>query len=575
MDRDDPVNVVIAGGGVAALEAALALRALSEDRFEVELLAPQPHFWYRPLAVAEPFALGEARHFELSQLASRAGATFSPGALVSVDAPRHLAYTSAGGAVPYTALLIACGAEPKPAIDGALTFRGPADTARIEHLLAEIEAGDVQRVVFAVPAGAVWSLPAYELALMTAAWLTARGITGVELGLVTPEERPLHVFGRTASDAVRELLDERGIALYTRSCPAEARDGELLLVADGIVMADRVVALPRLQGPHIGGVPQTFEGFISVDEHGRVTGMPDVYAAGDITSFPVKQGGIAAQQAEAAAEAIAASVGVELTPRPFRPVLRGLLLTGAEARYLRHDLADEGGEASTVSLEPLWWPPAKIVGRHLAPFLASLDDVEAPLEVPEELGGVPIEIELDAGAVDRAAESRRDRVLEAVVEDALRDADAPRVAEVMSSELLVVAPEDTLGEVAEKMGDLDVGSAIVAEYGRLIGIVTSRDMLRAFAGRVHSSEARVRQWMTAEPIAVSALTTIEAATLLMTEHRIHHLPVVESERPVGVVAMRDIARPAGLVARSRLESGSVTTSPGELTPRRDERAPPR
>ncbi len=300
-------HVLIAGGGVAALEAALALRELTEGGVSVGLLAPEPHFWYRPLAVAEPFALGKVQRFELSGLTAEAGATFSPGALVSVDADRSLAYTSPGGAIPYSALLIACGAVPKPAIDGALTFRGPADTAKIEGLLAEIQSGDVRRVAFAVPTGAAWALPAYELALMTSAWVAARSLRGVELALVTPEDEPLQIFGPEASAAVRELLDEREIAVHTRAYPAEARAGELLLVADGIVVADRVVALPRLQGPRIGGVPQTFEGFIPVDPHGRVTGVSQVYAAGDITTFPVKQGGIATQQADAAAEAIAAS----------------------------------------------------------------------------------------------------------------------------------------------------------------------------------------------------------------------------------------------------------------------------
>jgi len=538
-NRAHPVHVLIAGGGVAALEAALALRALAKDRIHVELLAPEPHFWYRPLAVAEPFQLGEVRHFELSKLAADAGATFSPGELVSVDAARRLAYTSPGGAVPYTTLLIACGAVPKPAIQGALTFRGPGDTGKIERLLAEIEAGEVRRVVFAVPAGAVWSLPAYELALMTAAWLATRGVTGVEIGLVTPEDEPLHLFGREASDVVRALLDERGIILHTRAYPAAARAGELLLVADGIVVADRVVALPRLQGPRIGGVPQTFEGFIPVDLNGRVTGMSDVYAAGDVTTFPVKQGGIAAQQADAAAEAIAAAAGVDVTPHPFRPILRGLLLTGAEPRYLRGDLAGGAGETSRASSEPLWWPPAKIVGRYLAPFLAGLAGTGGLTE-PTSESGVPVEVELDAGA----AEPRRDRLIESAVDDALGEAPVARVGAVMSTDPLIVAPEDTLGEVAERMRERDVGSALVAEYGRLIGILTSRDMLRALAGRVHSSEARVRQWMTAEPIAVSATTALEAAAILMTEHHIHHLPVVEGERPVGMVGMRDVVRSA-------------------------------
>src|SRR6266516_2710315 len=127
-------NVLIAGGGVAALEAALALRALAEERVRVELLAPEPHFWYRPLAVAEPFQLGEVSHFELSELAAAAGATFSLGSLSSVDVPRRIAHTAAGGAIPYDALLIACGATPVTAIAGSLTFRGPADTGKIEQL---------------------------------------------------------------------------------------------------------------------------------------------------------------------------------------------------------------------------------------------------------------------------------------------------------------------------------------------------------------------------------------------------------------------------------------------------------
>jgi sulfide:quinone oxidoreductase len=535
VDRGDAVKVLIAGGGVAALEAALALREAAADRVSVELLAPETRFWYRPAAVAEPFELGAARQYELTKLAADAGATLSSGKLVSVDADRRIAYTEPGGAVAYSMLLVACGALPIPAIEGAVTFRGPADTEKIARLLAELEAQEVRRVAFAVPAGAVWSLPAYELALMTAAWLAARSITGVELTFVTPEDEPLQLFGREASAAVRALLDERGVALHTGAYPAEARDGKLFLVRDSVIAADRVIALPRLQGPRIGGVPQTFEGFISVDAHGRVTGVPDVYAAGDITNFPVKQGGIATQQADAAAEAIAAAAGVRLTPRPFRPVLRGLLLTGREPRYLRRDLEDGG--TSEASPEPLWWPPAKIVGRHLAPFLADVSGTVGEAELPPD-SGVSVNVELDAEVVG----ARRDRLLEAAVEEALGEPEGRRVGDVMSVDPLLVAPEDTLGEVAERMRERDTGSALVAEYGRLIGILTSRDMLRALAGRVHPSEARVRQWMTTDPIAVGTTTTLEAAKILMTEHGIHHLPVVEATRPVGMVGMRDLVR---------------------------------
>jgi CBS domain-containing protein len=124
----------------------------------------------------------------------------------------------------------------------------------------------------------------------------------------------------------------------------------------------------------------------------------------------------------------------------------------------------------------------------------------------------------------------------------LEDEDGARAGDVMARDPLVVEPEDTLGQVAEQMRERDVGSAAVALYGRLIGILTSRDLLRAFAERVHPSEARVREWMTADPVAVSAETSVAAAARLMMEYGIHHLPVVEHERPVGMLGLRQAAR---------------------------------
>jgi sulfide:quinone oxidoreductase len=531
-------RVLIAGGGVAALEAALALRALAEDRVSVELLAPEPQFWYRPLAVAEPFGLGEARHFDLAELAAAAGATFSPGAVTGVEVGARRVQTSVGSSIAYDILLVACGAIPSPAVAGALTFRGPADTERFRHLIEEVVAGRVRRLAFVVPWGAVWSLPLYELALMTTAYLGEREVEGVELTLVTPEDEPLQLFGRAGSEAVSGLLEERGIAIQTDAFAVELVDSDLRLVPEGRIAADRVVALPRLRGPRIDGLPQTVDGFLPVDAHARVHGLTDVFAAGDIASFPVKQGGIAAQQADAAAELIAAEAGADLTPQPFRPVLRGLLLTGRQPRYLRHELTGGAGDASEASPEPPWWPPAKVVGRYLAPFLGAFAGVESPPEAPAAPGAVSVEVELERERVERLSTLRIDLEREALGEE------APTVGEVMATDPLVVAPEDTLGELAERMRERDVGSALVADYGRLIGILTARDLLRAFAGRVHPSEARAREWMTAEPVAVPAATPIDAAVTLMTEYGFHHLPVVEDERPVGLVGLRQAARRA-------------------------------
>jgi CBS domain-containing protein len=114
------------------------------------------------------------------------------------------------------------------------------------------------------------------------------------------------------------------------------------------------------------------------------------------------------------------------------------------------------------------------------------------------------------------------------------------LGELMTREVLEVAPEDTLGQAAEVMVERGVGSAVVSDFGRLIGILTERDLLRAVAGRVHSSEARVREWMTPEPVTATTSTDLEEAARTMLEQGFRHLPVVEDERPIGIVSIRDV-----------------------------------
>jgi sulfide:quinone oxidoreductase len=540
--RGDTTRVLIAGGGVAALEAALALRTLAGDRVEVELVAPEPQFWYRPMSVAEPFGLGEATRFDLSELSAAAGATFTPGALVGVDVWHKRART-ASETLDYDALLIACGAEPCPAIAGALTFRGPADTERVEHVLAQVDAGDIRRLAFVVPTGAVWTLPAYELALLTAAHVARGAGRDVELLVVTPEREPLVMFGPAATEAIESLLADAVIQVRTGTYAEAFVDGELSLGAAGTVHADAVIALPQLRGARIHGLPQTVEGFVPVDAHGLVVGLRDVYAAGDITSFPVKQGGIAAQQAEVAATSIAIAAGADVEPRVFRPVLRGMLLTGAAPRYLRREITGGFGETSFVATEPLWWPPAKIVGRYLAPFLGAFAGVDAPPTGAAPAGALEVELELEGRDVAALSAPREPLPGGRVVDD------------VMAVDLLVVAPEDTLGEIAERMRERDAGSALVCDYGRLVGILTARDLLRAYAGRVHPSEGRVREWMTAEPLTVVPGTSLDEAALVMSRHGFHHLPVVGDEgHPLGLVGLRDTVR-AGAASRVHIGLG--------------------
>lgn len=384
--RDSHTHVLIAGGGVAALEAALALRTLADERISVAVVAPDREFVYRPLAVAEPFRVGEMRAFPLKSLVEAAGARLHQDAVASVDPARHTVLTEGGDELGYDVLLLALGARACTAIPNALTFAGPRSIGAMAALLDEAVAGDVHSIAFVVPVGVSWPLPLYELALLTGAYLADHGTRGVELAIVTPEDAPLALFGAEASEAIRELLEIRGIELRTHIAPFRWRNGRLQSLPDEM-KAERVVALPRLEGPRLRGIWHDRNGFVRIDEHCRVQSETDVYAAGDMTQFPLKQGGIATQQADAAATAIAAQAGAAVEPTRFKPVLRGLLLTGMVPRYLRAELG-----TSIADTEPLWWPPAKVVGRYLAPFLAQRLGLA---DTRPAAGAVPVEVELD------------------------------------------------------------------------------------------------------------------------------------------------------------------------------------
>jgi len=383
------MKVMIAGGGVAALEALMALRELAEERVALELVTPTPEFAYRPLAVAEPFGLGEARHYDVVRIASDHRAAVHIAGIKSVDTAARHVMTWDGRELPFDVLLVAVGARATTAIPGSVTIQGPGYTSRFRTVLRELDERRVRHVAFAVPPGASWPLPLYELALMTAMHVAERGLRKVRLSLVTPEQAPLELFGTPASESVRELLDERGIELHCSRYPARFEDGELSLVPEEKLPVERVVSLPRLLGPQLAGLPADADGFIPVDLHGLVEGERDVYAAGDATNSPIKQGGVAAQQADAAAEAIAARAGAPVDPQLFRPVLRGLLLTGSTPRYMRAEVSGGRGEDWRVSDHALWWPPSKIAGRRLAPYLALRHD-----ELEDEPTGLSVDVEV-------------------------------------------------------------------------------------------------------------------------------------------------------------------------------------
>jgi sulfide:quinone oxidoreductase len=365
-----PLNVLIAGGGPAALEAALVLRRTAGDGVSTTVLAPERDFTYRPLSVLAPFAAGRAASYPLARIASDVGFVHRRDRLARVDAGAHEVVTPAGERIGYDVLLVAAGARPVAPFASGLTFGGAAaDQERLHGLVQDVEEGYAQRVAFVVPTRNTWPLPLYELALMLAERAFDTGAR-VELRLVTPEDAPLGLFGADAAREVAALLDAAGIVLDAGVHARLAGRRRLVLMPGGTrIDVERLVTVPLLVGPAVPGLPADSGGFLVVDRHGAVQDVADVYAAGDATAFPVKQGGIATQQADAAAEAIAARAGSPIEPAPFTPVLRGLVLTERWARFFRRETVG-GAEAGERAL---WWPPSKIAGRELAGYLHSLD----------------------------------------------------------------------------------------------------------------------------------------------------------------------------------------------------------
>jgi sulfide:quinone oxidoreductase len=382
-------EVLVVGGGVAGLEALLALGDLTEDLAELTLAAREPDFTYKPLMVEEPFLRGVAARMELAPIAAELGARFVQQAVVAVRPDDHAVELADGSSLGYDLLVVCAGGRLRAPYERAFTFPPVGAVASgIADWLDAVPREGRGELAFVVPPGVSWPLPLYELALMTSRQAKGQG-QDLQCSIFTPEAGPLIMFGTAASEAVAQLLSVRGVAVHAGVHVHQTGDTALVLTpGDRPLEADVVITLPLLEGPAIPGMPSDAKGFIPIDEHARVRGVEDVYAAGDGTTFPIKQGGIATQQADAAAEHIAAGVGAAVDPNPFRPVLRGQLLTGEDSLNLRYEVAGGRGEGA-ASPDYLWWPPHKISGRYLAPWLAH-ETVHADSEPPR--GHIDIEV---------------------------------------------------------------------------------------------------------------------------------------------------------------------------------------
>ncbi len=378
-------RVVIAGGGVGALEGMLAVQQLAGHRAQISVLTAGRHLTYRALSVTEPFSGAAPERYEWGDIARDRGITWIPDVLVGLRPGDREVDTRDGGPVAYDSLLLALGARPEPAVPGAITFAGPRDQLRVIEALEALADDRRQTVAFVAAGGIAWTLPLYELALLTTEYAKHHGLD-LNIEIVTRESVPLGIFGATASADVARRLAAAGIHLRTATFAKEVEDHTLWLELQGPLEADLVIALPRLTGQRLPGLPCDEQGFVPVDAYGRVHGLDRVWAVGDMTTRPLKQGGLATQQADVAAADIASCAGAAVDVQPYHPVLQGYLFTGHEPVYLEQPHAESGQAGGEVS----WWPAHKVVGRRVAPFLEALGSRRPRESTEAPYGAVPM-----------------------------------------------------------------------------------------------------------------------------------------------------------------------------------------
>ena len=368
-DPRGPLEVVIVGAGIAGAEALLALRALAGERVSLRLVSASDQLVLPALAVAEPFALSGAPSYPLDDLVAYAGAEWTLGSLKAVDCESHEIELDDGQRLGFHALVLAMGATTVDAVENATTWWPRGDADAYGGLLRDLEEAYINRAAFVIPPGAVWPLPAYELALMTAREVDSMGIDDVELTVITPEAAPLTLMGAGAATALRQELDHAGVRLRTATVARVERTPNLHVVLQPTTRTlpvDRVVALPEVRGLAIPGTDHDERGFIRVHDSWRMRGAEHVWAIGAAAAYPVKFGGLATQQADQVAADIARSTGVAVAAPDRALTLRGVLLTGSAPRAL--------GSQPPFSLahRPIWRPEDKVHGHYLSAYLGLL-----------------------------------------------------------------------------------------------------------------------------------------------------------------------------------------------------------
>jgi sulfide:quinone oxidoreductase len=465
--------VCIVGAGTAGLEALLSTREVLGESADLRLVAPDREFRYRPMHRDSLFRPARERAIKVADLVAETGASWVRDRVDVVRESERCLLTRDGDTVEFDYLLLAPGARPqRPLAQGYLWERG-GDPRFLDEIIRQIAAREVTSVAVAVPRGARWSLPAYELALVLA-WSSAGTDAGITL--ITAEERPLGALGSVASDAVTEELEQANVETITgvELVDAPKHGAPQLTVADLIIVPEqaedrpdaligkatdparvrigagvarefqRVISLPVMAGPHIAGVATDRAGFVVVDESLKVSGSDVVWAAGGCIAAALEHSALSARQADAAVAAIMAACGHAAGAGsgfgPGAVEITGILLTGQRDQWL----AENPIGTPEPSTRCMWWPPGRAVGERLAHRIAAWDP-SVHEQLPAHTSGLPIRVPVAFGRDGALAAQTGAVITEAALQARLRDIENRQLMAVQRLEHEAAAEVRELG----------------------------------------------------------------------------------------------------------------------------------
>lgn len=312
-------HIVIVGGGLAGLEAAVYLRSVLGEEAAITLVSDRQQFTYRPFLTYVAFGLSPDRvQFDLKRIADLHDFRLFAGRVERVEPKKRLIRFGAHS-LAYDSLILATGAatveEPVPGLRRGFTVWNEEGMIRLhdrlQRAVEEASADRPARIVFLVPPKAAWTGPIYELAIMAATWLTWKGVRGAfHLRLVTGERRHVEALGPHVHERVAESLAYHGVDAATGRRAVRVEPRRVVFEAGEDVPFDILIdaAVYAGRGPKIG-LPVDGDGFYRTRlETRQLVSFDDIYAVGDGSDYPVKQGFLALLQADAAAEHIASRV---------------------------------------------------------------------------------------------------------------------------------------------------------------------------------------------------------------------------------------------------------------------------